>query len=43
VAIGCTGGRHRSVYLAERLADAFRAQWNVLVRHRGLARDEAPE
>jgi RNase adapter protein RapZ len=42
VAIGCTGGRHRSVYLAERLADAFRQEWNVLVRHRGLAR-AAPE
>ena len=37
VAIGCTGGRHRSVYLAERLAEAFRPQWQVLVRHRGLA------
>jgi len=43
VAIGCTGGRHRSVYLAERLADAFRGDWSVLVRHRGLARDEPPE
>ena len=43
VAIGCTGGRHRSVYLAERLAQAFRADWPVLVRHRGLARsDERP-
>jgi len=39
VAIGCTGGRHRSVYLAERLADAFRKDWSVLVRHRGLARE----
>jgi RNase adapter protein RapZ len=38
VAIGCTGGRHRSVYLAERLAGAFRTDWRVLVRHRGLAR-----
>lgn len=37
VAIGCTGGRHRSVYLAERLAQAFGAEWGVLVRHRGLA------
>ena len=40
VAIGCTGGRHRSVYLAERLAEAFRKDWSVLVRHRGLAREE---
>ncbi|MGA8051381.1 MAG: RNase adapter RapZ [Burkholderiales bacterium] len=41
VAIGCTGGRHRSVYLAERLAAAFRPQWSVLVRHRGLAGADA--
>ena len=33
------GGRHRSVYLAERLAEAFRNDWNVLVRHRALLRD----
>jgi len=43
VAIGCTGGRHRSVYLAERLADAFRGDWSVLVRHRGLAREDQAE
>jgi len=41
VAIGCTGGRHRSVYIAERLATAFRKNWRVLVRHRGLAGDTA--
>ena len=39
VAIGCTGGRHRSVYLCEQLAEAFRKDWNVLVRHRGLLRE----
>ena len=40
VAIGCTGGRHRSVYLVERLAAAFRSDWRVLVRHRSLARTD---
>lgn len=39
VAIGCTGGRHRSVYLAEKLAAAFGGEWRVLIRHRGLARE----
>ncbi len=39
VAIGCTGGRHRSVYLAEQLAAVFGGEWRVLVRHRGLARE----
>ena len=40
VAIGCTGGQHRSVYLAEQLAtwfrDPVRAQGPVLVRHRHM-------
>ena len=36
VAIGCTGGRHRSVYLAQRLASAFEGRYQVLVRHREL-------
>jgi len=37
IALGCTGGQHRSVYLVERLADHFRNQrGNVLIRHREL-------
>jgi UPF0042 nucleotide-binding protein len=35
IAIGCTGGQHRSVYMAERLAKAFHEHYlNVQVRHR---------
>jgi len=37
VAVGCTGGQHRSVYLAEWLGHAFRDQAHVLIRHRTLA------
>lgn len=36
VAIGCTGGQHRSVYLVEMLAEAFAPQWPTLKRHREL-------
>ena len=35
VAIGCTGGQHRSVYLVEKLFQDFRGSWgSVLKRHR---------
>ncbi len=36
VAIGCTGGQHRSVYIAEGLAGRFRETARVLVRHRSF-------
>lgn len=37
VALGCTGGKHRSVYLAQRLSEYFKRLYpSVLVRHRDL-------
>ncbi|MDR0249865.1 MAG: RNase adapter RapZ [Burkholderiales bacterium] len=36
VAIGCTGGRHRSVYLVERLSALFRKDYQVITRHREM-------
>ncbi len=36
VAIGCTGGQHRSVYLVEKLAARFSADWITLKRHREM-------
>jgi UPF0042 nucleotide-binding protein len=42
VAIGCTGGQHRSVYIADQLARHFKSKpFAVQVRHRELP--NAPE
>ncbi|HPK66503.1 MAG TPA: RNase adapter RapZ, partial [Thermoanaerobaculia bacterium] len=39
IAIGCTGGRHRSVAVAERLAEALGdAGWSVQLLHRDVER-----
>lgn len=41
IGIGCTGGQHRSVYLAEKLASYFRGSYvNVQVRHREMRMQE---
>jgi RNase adapter protein RapZ len=38
VAVGCTGGRHRSVAVVEELYRRLGAEWDVVVRHRDLLR-----
>lgn len=42
VAIGCTGGQHRSVYVAEELARRFAHHSPLLVRHRNQPAPETP-
>ena len=41
IAIGCTGGRHRSVAVAQELGKRLSAKWPLTVRHRDLARSAA--
>ena len=41
VAVGCTGGKHRSVFVAEKLANALaESGWQVSTRHRELERGD---
>lgn len=43
IAIGCTGGQHRSVYLTHKLHTHFHTRWeNVQMRHRELGKFESP-
>jgi UPF0042 nucleotide-binding protein len=44
IAIGCTGGQHRSVFMIERLALSLRqAGWRIGITHRERARFEASD
>jgi RNase adapter protein RapZ len=36
VALGCTGGQHRSVFMAKTLKDRLGADWPTLIRHRDI-------
>ncbi len=36
IAIGCTGGKHRSVVIADQIADNLRADWPISVRQRDI-------
>lgn len=38
IAVGCTGGRHRSVAVVEELGRRLGGDWDVVVRHRDLDR-----
>ncbi|MCE9580235.1 MAG: RNase adapter RapZ [Deltaproteobacteria bacterium] len=40
IAVGCTGGRHRSVALVEELRRQLGDEWDILVRHRDVDRGE---
>jgi UPF0042 nucleotide-binding protein len=40
VAVGCTGGRHRSVAVIEELARRLDGEWDIAIRHRDVKRSK---
>ena len=40
VALGCTGGQHRSVYMAEKLSAALKKQYRLVQTRHNELRDE---
>ncbi len=36
IAIGCTGGKHRSVVIADQIADSLSAEWTIKSKHRDI-------
>ena len=40
IGVGCTGGMHRSVWVAEELSRTLARDWSVRVEHRDLYRNE---
>ena len=41
IAVGCTGGKHRSVAVVEELRRRLGTDWDILVRHRDVDRSAA--
>jgi len=39
IGIGCTGGKHRSVAIAEYLTNILKINWHVSVNHRDILKD----
>src|SRR5262245_16458038 len=42
IAVGCTGGRHRSVAVAQELGQRLAGRWSLTIRHRDLERGPHP-
>ena len=43
IAIGCTGGMHRSVFIAKRIYDRIKGSYAAHLEHRDLMKNEVHE